>query len=118
MEPLAELGGPAEGRKLTWSQSQDYKFSPILSVVLILGIHRQSYFKLVYSCLLALESCPAVTMSTASSCSQQRNLGPGKLVSSGFQPGFTEDKNQDDTLLLGTNFFKIYFIDHTSLSDL
>lgn len=30
----------------------DYKFCPILSIVLILGIHSQSYFKLVYSCRL------------------------------------------------------------------
>lgn len=31
---------------------------------------------------------------------------------------FQKDKLQQDILELGTNFFKIYFIDHTSLSDL
>lgn len=46
------------GESRSAARSSEDKFSPILSIVLILGSHSQSYFKLVYSCPLALESCP------------------------------------------------------------
>lgn len=43
---------------------------------------------------------------------------PGARQTCFLCPEGQKKKNQEDTLLLGTNFFKIYFIDHTSPSDL